>query len=190
MKIYNALILFILMFLCQANSSLPAPTLRFPESGVQIAQIGNSQYLSFIWDHVLGAVGYRLQIAEKTDFSQCIIDSVLIETGSGAPACKVDTITLGSNKSFVWRVSAKDKDEVYGAWSDTFTFTLGFPDVVKYSGIKQNQITLLSKKVSSLTLNGRSLKKEIFNHRSNLLLIDLYNDRKSVLHLHLFNNSR
>lgn len=184
MKIYNALILFILIPLCQANSSLPAPILRFPESGVQIAQIGNSQYLSFIWDHVLGAVGYRLQIAEKTDFSQCIIDSVLIEKGSGAPACKVDTTTLGSNKSFVWRVSAKDKDEVYGKWSGTFTFTLGFPDAVQYSGIKQNKITFLSQKANSLTLNGRSLKKETFNHSSNLLLIDLYDDRKSVLHLH------
>jgi len=91
-----------------------APTLISPENESTITD--NTP--SFTWSAVSNVAGYELQVDLSNDFTAPVINqSSLTATGYTSPSALSDT-------TYYWRVRCQDSQDNWGAWSDTWSFTI------------------------------------------------------------------
>ena len=90
-----------------------APLVIAPEDNFEIEL--NRDRLALRWRAVTGAAGYDLQVSHNRLFVANIID---VENRSRTTA----TIGLKRPGSYVWRVSARDREGAKGPWSPTYRF--------------------------------------------------------------------
>ncbi len=78
---------------------------------------------TLVWEPIIGADYYILDIATDTEFSEIVMESVKIQTNKFV----FDNLTKG--KKYFWRVkcSIKDKENV---WSNVWSFTIETPNTI------------------------------------------------------------
>ena len=89
------------------------PTLYSPADGATIAD--NTP--TFDWSEPAGAAGYHIQVDDNSNFSSPVMDqypSASTYTPSSALA----------DGGYYWRVQAKSASDVWGDWSDVWSFTI------------------------------------------------------------------
>lgn len=110
-----------------------APLVIAPEDNFEI-ELSRDQ-LSLRWKSVTGAAAYDLQVSHNRLFVENIIED---ENRTRTTA----TIGLKRPGSYVWRVSARDRDGAKGPWSPTYRFRVvgvGNAGPVQTSSIGSNQ---------------------------------------------------
>jgi hypothetical protein len=71
--------------------------------------------VEFQWQEVSEVIGYHIQVAKKTSFTNPIKDTVLTDTCSGADL---------ADGNYFWRVRSMSSDSIWGEWSETWSFTI------------------------------------------------------------------
>ena len=96
------------------TQGLAAPTLSSPADGSTITDTTPS----FTWSAVSAASYYQLQIDSSDNFSSPVIDQ------SNLTSPGYTTASILSDNTYYWRVRCQDSEENWGAWSDTWDFTI------------------------------------------------------------------
>jgi formylglycine-generating enzyme required for sulfatase activity len=72
------------------------------------------------WADIIGAAGYYVQVATNSSFTGTLeIDDDTLAVSH----CQV-TNTFTRGETYYWRVRVKNADEVWGSWSNTWSFTV------------------------------------------------------------------
>jgi hypothetical protein len=74
----------------------------------------------FDWPDIDGAKGYDFQLCTKNDFVTLVSEGANLSTSSFS-----QKIALSSDSIYYWRIRAKNATEAWGAWSATWSFTIG-----------------------------------------------------------------
>ncbi|MHA1687579.1 MAG: Ig-like domain-containing protein, partial [Candidatus Heimdallarchaeaceae archaeon] len=93
----------------------PAPELNSPSNGAVIKD--STPTLDWTAPSVDNPSGYQVQIARDSSFSDLVID-VQVSGTSYTPS------TALSDRTYYWRVRAKDDLNNWGSWSDVWSFTV------------------------------------------------------------------
>lgn len=104
-----------------------APLVIAPEDNVEVEL--SADRLALRWKPVTGAAGYDLQVSHNRLFVENIIE---VENRTRTTA----TLGLKRPGSYVWRVSARDREGAQGPWSPTYRFRVvgaGSPGAVQTS---------------------------------------------------------
>jgi hypothetical protein len=116
------LIVSIIILTCHKPLPVPKPViLQEPLDEMVLRQ----KSVEFQWQSIDEAIGYNIQIAEKTSFSKPIIDTTITDA-------TLNNELIDGN--YFWRVRAFSKDSVWGEWSDTWSFK-----VERYQVVSQNR---------------------------------------------------
>ena len=112
----------------QRRKSLIAQFMVLPKSGpkiihpfegqkIEVPKGENTELVRFHWRHQLTAKNYQVQISEKSDFSQVLLDS---QTNQNA----INKVSLEGGK-YYWRVRSTDIDALRDVWSEIVSFSVG-----------------------------------------------------------------
>ena len=106
------LIVSIIILTCHKPLPVPKPViLQEPLDEMVLRQ----KIIQFHWQEIDEAIGYNIQIDEKSSFSKPIIDTTITDAN-------VDNELMDGN--YFWRVRALSKDSVWGEWSETWSFKI------------------------------------------------------------------
>jgi len=92
-------------------ASLTSPTLLVPPDATYVVDTP----ITFNWEDVVGATAYDFELSDTLDFSS------VVSSSSPTTETYTPTFTPVLNKTYCWRVRAKDGSGV-GGWSEVFQF--------------------------------------------------------------------
>jgi len=96
---------------------LAAPTQLLPAN----ASVITDNQPTFDWDDVTDAAKYELLVAKTSDFSSPEIQQSALTSSNYTAANSL------TEDSYYWKVRAQDSQDNWGAWSDSWTFTITAP---------------------------------------------------------------
>lgn len=151
---------------------LPAPTLVEPVH--TLSQVVSASPMTFSWDAVSGATGYRVQIALDDEFMTVVHDQIV--------ASNTHTHLLEDANTYYWRVRAVND----GVWSTVYQFTLT-PSIATPTLIAPADMTITTAHLMTFTwnsVNGVSDYQIQISTKSDFT--DIINDQTVVSPTHSF----
>jgi len=104
-------------------SDQPYPALPLDRKPFNSKNVYTSNIVSFQWEPIDGATGYRIQVSTNNNFSPILIDEELISNS-------FTTTDKLHNNIYYWRVCVKNELLSWGPWSIVYSFnviTVPFP---------------------------------------------------------------